>query len=186
MIIDSQSSGRTCTKCGMFKLWDLFGPHKNGINGRSPGCRACESSRVMKWHSGHKDTHYPAKNKWRREHRDQINAARQKRRREDPAYKILENSRRRIRKVLRGQRKANKTSKLIGCSRLQFTAWLESKFLPGMSWENYGKWHVDHVRPCASFNLVDPAQQRQCFNYTNLQPLWAMDNILKGDTWQTE
>jgi hypothetical protein len=52
-----------------------------------------------------------------------------------------------------------------------------------MSWGNYGLhgWHVDHIIPCASFDLTDPEQQRQCFHYTNLQPLWAEDNLRKSD-----
>lgn len=51
-----------------------------------------------------------------------------------------------------------------------------------MTWENYGPvWHVDHIRPCASFDLQDPAQQRECFNFKNLQPLFAKENLKKGD-----
>jgi hypothetical protein len=49
-----------------------------------------------------------------------------------------------------------------------------------MTRKNYGKWHVDHIRPCASFDLTNPKQQQICFHYTNLQPLWAIDNIKKG------
>ena len=52
-----------------------------------------------------------------------------------------------------------------------------------MTWENHGigGWHVDHIRPCADFNLLDPEQQRQCFHFTNLQPLWAWQNLQKSD-----
>jgi hypothetical protein len=50
-----------------------------------------------------------------------------------------------------------------------------------MSWKNYGKWHIDHIRPCSSFDLSDPQQQRTCFNYSNLQPLWAKDNLNKSN-----
>ena len=55
-----------------------------------------------------------------------------------------------------------------------------------MSWDNYGihGWHIDHIRPCASFDLTDPEQQRQCFHYPNLQPLWAFDNLSKNDGWE--
>lgn len=49
-----------------------------------------------------------------------------------------------------------------------------------MSWENYGEWHIDHIKPCSSFDLSDPKQQKECFNYTNLQPLWAIDNLKKS------
>ena len=50
-----------------------------------------------------------------------------------------------------------------------------------MNWDNYGQWHIDHIRPCASFNLLDPIEQKICFHYTNLQPLWAEDNLKKSN-----
>lgn len=54
----------------------------------------------------------------------------------------------------------------------------------GMSWDNYGKvWEVDHIKPCSLFNLADPTQQRECFNYSNLQPLFVLDNRKKGDVY---
>ena len=49
-----------------------------------------------------------------------------------------------------------------------------------MTWENHGDWHIDHIRPCCSFNLLNDDDQKQCFHYTNLQPLWAKDNLMKG------
>ena len=70
--------------------------------------------------------------------------------------------------------------KLLGCTVSEARAYLQSKFLPGMSWENRELWHIDHIRPCASFDLTDLEQQKQCFHYTNLQPLWATDNHRKG------
>ena len=57
---------------------------------------------------------------------------------------------------------------------------LEQLFKPGMAWDNYGLWHIDHKKPCASFNLSDTAQQKACFHHTNLQPLWANANLRKG------
>ena len=60
---------------------------------------------------------------------------------------------------------------------------LEKQFQKGMTWNNYGMygWHIDHIIPCSAFNLNLESEQRKCFNYTNLQPLWAIDNIKKGD-----
>jgi hypothetical protein len=51
-----------------------------------------------------------------------------------------------------------------------------------MSWDNYGfrGWHIDHKKPCALFDLSLPEQQRECFHFSNLQPLWAADNLAKG------
>ncbi len=72
------------------------------------------------------------------------------------------------------------TAQLIGCSIPELMAHLEKQFLPDMTWENRSHWHIDHKRPCASFDLTDPQQQRICFHYTNLRPLWAVDNIRKS------
>lgn len=71
---------------------------------------------------------------------------------------------------------------LCGISVRGLREHLESLFKPGMSWENYGidGWHIDHKRPCASFNLTCPEQQRVCFHFSNLQPLWAKENMEKG------
>ena len=63
---------------------------------------------------------------------------------------------------------------------IKYKKYLEAKFQYGMSWENYGEWHVDHIKPCSSFNLEDPEEQKKCFHYKNLQPLWAKDNLAKG------
>jgi hypothetical protein len=78
------------------------------------------------------------------------------------------------------QEKTGKTMELVGCSKDDLLVHLESKFTEGMTWENYGKWHIDHIRPCASFNLEDREEQKRCFHWTNLQPLWAQYNIRKG------
>jgi hypothetical protein len=75
---------------------------------------------------------------------------------------------------------ATGTFAAVGCSAEHLRAHLESKFEPGMMWNNYGEWHVDHIRPCASFDLSDPKQLAECFNWSNLQPLWAKENISKG------
>lgn len=106
----------------------------------------------------------------------------------DQNYRLKCSLRRRTRNVLKGNRKNGKTLQLLGCTIEFLKQYLESKFLPGMTWENYGNpngdhsdcWHIDHIKPCASFDLSDPEQQKICFHYTNLQPLWAIDNIKKG------
>jgi len=95
----------------------------------------------------------------------------------------------RLRAVLKRNSKLESTIKLIGCSVKQLKIHLESQFKPGMSWSNYGsgwngrgmkEWHIDHIRPCASFDLRKLSEQRKCFHYTNLQPLWAEENLSKG------
>ena len=91
----------------------------------------------------------------------------------------------RVNKALSGYYKVSRTMVLLGCSPDELRVHLEEQFAPDMTWENYSHkgWHVDHIRPCASFDLTDPEQQRQCFHYTNLQPLWAIDNLRKNSYW---
>ncbi len=74
---------------------------------------------------------------------------------------------------------------LIGCSIPDLIKYLENKFLPGMTWENHGLWHIDHIIPCSKFNLTLDKERVQCFHHTNLQPLWAEDNISKGCKYVT-
>ena len=85
-----------------------------------------------------------------------------------------------------GARKAARTMELVGCTIAEIRAHLESKFWLGMTWKNCGRngWHIDHIRPCDSFDLEDPDQQRICFHFTNLQPLWEANNISKSNYWQ--
>jgi len=75
------------------------------------------------------------------------------------------------------------TFELLGCSAQELKIWIESKFKPGMTWENYGLhgWHIDHIIPCVSFkDFTKIETQRACFNYKNLQPLWAAENLMKS------
>jgi hypothetical protein len=102
----------------------------------------------------------------------------------NPAFKIARNARTRIWIALKGHIKSDSTMDLIGCSRKHLMSHLESQFQSGMTWANYGDWHVDHVKPCASFDLSSPGQQAKCFHYSNLQPLWAADNFQKSDKIQ--
>ena len=77
-------------------------------------------------------------------------------------------------------KKSKSTQELIGCDIEQLWIHLEKSFKSGMTRKNYGKWHVDHIIPCASFDLTKPEEQAKCFHYTNLQPLWASENLAKG------
>lgn len=102
------------------------------------------------------------------------------------SYKLRANLNHRLRallKITEGE-KAGEIKELIGCSILDFIKHLESLWLPGMSWKNYGckngDWQLDHIIPCAAFDLADPEQQKACYHYTNVRPLWKIDNIKKG------
>jgi hypothetical protein len=107
-------------------------------------------------------------------------------REERPELRIKAALRQRIRRVLKGKSKSASSMTLLGCSLNELKSYLENKFKPNMTWENYGEWHIDHIRPCASFDLLIPLEQEKCFHYTNLQPLWAKENLEKGILTSTE
>lgn len=100
----------------------------------------------------------------------------------DYAFKIRRNVNRRINQAIK--RKSNSTISYLGCEIDVYIAYMENLFTEGMCWDNYGKWHIDHIRPLASFNLLNETEQFEAFNYKNTQPLWAKDNLRKGGTWQ--
>lgn len=102
------------------------------------------------------------------------------RRKNDPTYALMRRERVRAYDALKGIRKAARTETLLGCSYDFFRGYIEGKFVDNMGWHNMGEWHIDHIRPLASFDLNDEEQQKQAFHYTNQQPLWAMDNLKKG------
>lgn len=107
-------------------------------------------------------------------------------RKTDLQYKIKSNLSRRLRMALleSGTRKGCAFKKYVGCAYSTLISHIESTWKPNMSWDNYGlgdgKWVIDHIIPCRSFDLVDQKEQMKCFNYTNLQALWCKENGRKG------
>lgn len=99
----------------------------------------------------------------------------------DIQFKLAARLRARIYAALKGETKSKKTLDLLGCSVEYFVYHLESKFTDGMTWEKIPLWHIDHIKPISSFDLTDPEQLAQACHYTNLQPLWASENIRKGN-----
>lgn len=124
---------------------------------------------------------------YRTENRAKITAYFVNRYRTDPIYRLKQRYRNQINKLIKRNftTKAASSSKLLGCSPQELKIHLELKFQYGMSWENHGfgenKWHIDHIIPCDSFDLTSPDEQRICFHYTNLQPLWQSQNLSKSN-----
>ncbi len=84
-------------------------------------------------------------------------------------------------RVIKEKKNNQKWEKLIGYPVLELMKHLEKQFKDGMNWENYGEWHIDHIIPCSVFDLENSEEQDICFHHTNLQPLWANDNISKSN-----
>lgn len=108
---------------------------------------------------------------------------RRDRRKSDVLFRIAGNLRARRGESIRKGHKRGSSIQDLGCSVDDFKQYIEKLWLPGMSWENYGRsgWHLDHVIPLASFDLTDLSQVRAACHYTNYQPLWASDNIRKSN-----
>jgi hypothetical protein len=105
--------------------------------------------------------------------------------RTDPQFALVALLRRRINNALayRGVERAGRFRELVGCSKAQLVAHIEKKFRPGMTWESRGirGWHIDHIVPCSRFDLTTLEEQKRCFHYTNLQPLWYDENVRKSN-----
>ena len=183
--IPTENETIICIKCGIEKIYTLFAKHGK----QKPNeCKSCRNKRELEKRDQNREEY----NKKQREDWARNNALRnatrrktlQKKRDEDPAYRVRMNMHARLSQMV--TRKVGNTMELAGCSLNDLCTFLEAEFSSGMTWENYGLrgWHIDHIRPCASFNLEDPEEQKKCFHWTNLQPLWAIDNIRKGDKWE--
>lgn len=104
----------------------------------------------------------------------------------DSKFKITKTIRSRVCIALKNASKCSSTVELLGAPIDFVRKHLESNFKEGMTWDNHGTWHIDHIKPCASFDLTLDSEQRACFHYLNLQPLWAEDNLRKSDKYTTD
>lgn len=97
-----------------------------------------------------------------------------------PEFKITRNLRKRLKKVLKKKTQLGDFVNLIGCSVTELKLHLESQFQEGMNWDNYGEWHIDHIKPICAFNLNDALEVARINHYTNLRPLWKEENCAKA------
>jgi hypothetical protein len=133
----------------------------------------------LKWWRNNKAKAEKMNKKWRLS--EQGRAARRKwdaaRRGSDVAYKILQNTRHRIWRALRRGDKPFTTTELMGCTPSEYVAKLEAQLPPEWSWQNYGTmWEIDHIKPCALFDLTKPEQLKACFHFSNVRPLSTTEN----------
>ena len=112
---------------------------------------------------------------------DKINAYIQRRRKQDIDFAVISNLRSRFKIWFKrkGEKRSTSIKYLIGCSKKELIQHLEKQFQPGMTWENYGKWHIDHIKPLSKFNIKNKKEVAMAMHYTNLQPLWATENQKK-------
>lgn len=184
---------KKCSKCSLSKELSEFNKDKSKSDGYYSSCKLCHKKRWKNYYENNKErvlesnTAYNKTKKgksyiklWGQKNRKR-EAARIKSYRKDPLKRLTHNHRTRLSHIIKakGYRKNTKTSELIGCGWEDLKFYLESKFTKGMSWNNYGDWHVDHIVPLSSANTEKKIIE--LMNYQNLQPLWAFDNLSKGN-----
>ena len=171
--------------------WDrkYYLKHKKEHNIKSKIYRQNHKNELKEYLKLYYQTHKKERQEYIHINKEKLNKKRRKylkiKKKNDITFKLLANLRNRIRHAIKYNIKSNFTKILLGCTVDFFKKYLETRFKKGMEWNNYGKkgWVIDHIRPCSSFDLSNPEEQKKCFHYTNLQPLWEIDNLKKASTY---
>ncbi len=203
---------KTCTKCHITKSLSEFSPRLNRPANYTSSCRKCAkiyrsvhkqeiSDRMREWRKENQERlkeyrrGWRAKNqvrkierdrKYREENKEKLNAWRREwyklKRLQSPMLRLRHAIKADVYKALKGHKPTN-TFNLLGYTIAQLKYRLESQFVDGMNWENYGAWHIDHIIPQSFFifDSPDDVEFKMCWRLENLQPLWAKDNLRKSN-----
>ncbi|RKZ06078.1 hypothetical protein DRQ25_14710 [Candidatus Fermentibacteria bacterium] len=149
---------KKCTMCQSIKPVHDFYERKDRRVGIASECKVCVVSRNIKYRNLKQKT--------------------------DVHFRLRILLRDRFTKAIKNNSKTGSAVRDLGCSIEKLKLYLEKMFRPGMSWGNHGagedKWHIDHVKPLSIFDLTDRKQLLEACHYTNLQPLWQVENLKKG------
>lgn len=171
---------KRCSGCGKIKPKTEFGVDASRIDGLRPYCRPCKAGESRKYRERNPDASARASKCWAARN-PKAGRLKNKRYREKPHNRIHQSISSRIYAHLKGK-SGSKSADIIGYSFEQLVTHLERQFVPGMSWDNYGEWHIDHIIPLSSFEIDGPDDPnlRRAWALTNLRPLWRLDNIRKN------
>lgn len=201
-----------CTKCQTDRELTEFYRNKSSKDGLQQYCKPCKKAQNdswrkrnpaynEKWHEknpsyrkewreANKESLASYSKEWRGANKEHINTYARSRRANDPAMRWVHNTRTKLHRILHSAGSHPETLELLGCTGQEWRDHLESQFTDGMSWDNYGKgdskWGIDHIIPVSSFDQSDPEQRAICWHFSNTQPLWHIENVLKGNSIPTE
>jgi hypothetical protein len=189
---------KNCISCNQYKELTEFTKRSSRKDGLDYYCKSCSAKKSKAYREKHKESlkerkkkdyeknkerYSKYKSEWKRKNRERINEKNRTYFKENPIQQFLNSFRGRIRKVLSKTADGRqRSSDHLGCSTDTLRAHIESQFKNGMSWDNYGKWHIDHIIP-----LYCAENEDEIFtlcHYTNLQPLWWDQNLTKGTKMQ--
>ena len=152
--------------------------HKDEIKSQVKQYREINKEKLLKQQRDYKQKHKKEILQW-------MNNYISNKRKNDLQFKLLTNLRTRIHTALKQNYKSGHTIELLGCTIPELKNHLEKQFRFGMTWKNYGMfgWHIDHIKPLIKFDLSKKSEQLKACHYSNLQPLWAKENIIKSDNY---
>ena len=189
---------KRCTKCGETKPLDEFYLSKRMKDGHGCWCKKC----LREWYKGDLEKHREQSQNWRKRHPEKYKECYQnwrkrhpekyresylaagKKRRSTPDGKLNDVVSREIRKSMKqGRKNGRNWEELVGYTIGKLMKHLEKQFKDGMSWDNHGKWHIDHKVPISAFNYKTPddIDFKKCWALKNLQPMWSNENIKKSN-----
>lgn len=198
---------KKCKVCNQFKRLDKFATDNKTKDKLYYCCKDCKKESDIKYreenknrlleqkrryHAENRETILPKKREyarknprteykrmWKLENKERLKVNDKRRRDEEPLYRLTINLRNRIQKVFKGLNKSESSKEILGVDNIQFVFnYIESLFQSGMNWKNYGRWHIDHKIPlCTAKSSIE---LKKLCHYTNLQPLWAVDNLRKS------
>lgn len=194
---------KKCSKCGKIKPVEEFWKDKTKNTGLASFCILCSKESRSNYYLENKEILDEYQRQWRQSAIGRISTLNSQRKadkkqiesgkkakyernksKNDPNFKIKKKIKNRVNKVLKiqGAIKEKSIFYLLGCNINELKEYLESQFQPGMTWENHGTvWHIDHILPISKFDLKNIEHQKICFHFLNLQPLWAEENMKKGE-----
>lgn len=201
---------KKCSTCNINKPLSEYHRWKYGPDGYRRVCKECRKLETKKYYELHGDKIRASNTKYRIENPDKVKEVKQRiyerdkerilkvnklyrennrdkrneyvrnRKKNDPIFKLKHTMNNRLLLFLKVKSitKKNKTFEIVGCTPEKLKSHLESQFVNGMSWDNMGQWHIDHIIPLSSVNTEE--EILKLCHYSNLQPLWAIDNMKKG------
>jgi hypothetical protein len=172
---------KKCPKCNIIKNINLFKNQSDKPSGKSSHCKDCIKIKNQKNKEIIKEKNNIRYQKNKIEIIKQHNIYLTNKRKYNPLFKLRCNISSRIQQSLKrnGYTKNSKTNQILGCSFEEFKQYLQIQFIKGMTWENFGEWHLDHIYPVSL--AKDEEELIRLNHYTNFQPLWAKDNLQKGN-----
>jgi len=175
---------KKCTRCKIIKPKYKFSKQKCKADGLRYHCKKCRSNHQKVFFLNNKVKMLAKNKKYYEANKIEIqvknNIYWQNKYHNDINFKLAALLRSRLRNAIKNQQKSGSAVDDLGCSIEELVVYLENLFTEGMTWDNHGEWHIDHIKPLAKFNLTNRRELLKACNYSNLQPLWAKDNLSKG------